>query len=115
MYKIIVRALLVALIVMVPLTAASTEKALADQADDQQKQSPFNSEHYDYVTYEEIVEQLKRIEKNSNRVSLEAVGQSTEGRNIYAVTISDPEAKGKYGKIQALRNKMFKNPEDAQK
>ncbi|SEA86399.1 Zinc carboxypeptidase [Thalassobacillus cyri] len=110
MQKIIIRALLLAVIVMGPLAIASTKAVLADQ----QKQSPFNSEHYDYVTYEEIVEHLKRIEKNSNRVSLEVVGQSTEGRDIYAVTISDPEAKGKYGKIQALRNKMFQNPEDAQ-
>ncbi|WP_028785122.1 M14 family zinc carboxypeptidase [Thalassobacillus devorans] len=109
MQKIIIRALLLAIIIMGPLAIASTKAALA------QKQSPYNSEHYDYVTYEEIVEDLKRIEKNSNRVSLEVVGQSTEGRDIYAVTISDPEAKGKYGKIQALRNKMFKNPEDAQK
>ncbi|WP_085505006.1 M14 family zinc carboxypeptidase [Thalassobacillus devorans] len=111
MQKIIItRLLILTFIILLPLTAATE----AVSAEEEKKQSPFNAKYYDYVTYEEIVEQLQHIEKESNRVSMEVTGKSTEGRNIYAVTISDPASKGKYGKIQALRNKMFKNPGDAQ-
>ncbi|WP_394173127.1 M14 family zinc carboxypeptidase [Guptibacillus hwajinpoensis] len=77
--------------------------------------SPFNSENYDFVNYSEVDDKLQEIEKNSNRITVETPAQSSEGRDLYVVTISDPEAKGKYGYQKALRKKMFKNPEKAEK
>ncbi|WP_163528862.1 M14 family zinc carboxypeptidase [Halobacillus ihumii] len=111
MKKRVIQLLLLAFISILPFTFL-TDKVSADEQ--QQEQSPFNSEQYDYTTYQEIEEKLQSLDKNSNRVTLEVVGQSTNGQNIYSVIVSDPQAKGKYGKIQALRKKMFKNPGKAQ-
>ncbi|TKD72175.1 M14 family zinc carboxypeptidase [Pseudalkalibacillus hwajinpoensis] len=77
--------------------------------------SPFNSENYNFVNYSEVDEKLKEIEKNSNRITVETPAQSSDGHDLYVVTVSDPDAKGKYGYQKALRKKMFKNPEKAEK
>ncbi|UOR13645.1 M14 family zinc carboxypeptidase [Halobacillus amylolyticus] len=111
MKKLGIQLFMLTLISILPFTFL-TEKVSADEQ--QQEQSPFNSEHYDYTTYQEIEEKLQSLDKNSNRVTLDVIGESTRGNNIYSVIVSDPQAKGKYGKIQALRNKMFKHPGKAQ-
>ncbi|WP_226536881.1 M14 family zinc carboxypeptidase [Fictibacillus halophilus] len=77
--------------------------------------SPFNSEHYDFVKYSKFDEILKKIDKESERVSLEVTGHSADGHALYAITISNPEDKGKYGHYKKLRKQMIKNPEKAQK
>lgn len=77
--------------------------------------SPFNSEHYDFVKYSKFDEILKKIDKESERVSLEVTGHSADGYPLYALTISNPEDKGKYGHYKKLRKQMIKNPEKAQK
>lgn len=77
--------------------------------------SPFNSEHYDFVKYSKFDEILKQIDKESKRVSLEVTGHSADGYPLYAITISNPEDKGKYGHYKKLRKQMIKNPEKAQK
>jgi Zinc carboxypeptidase len=76
--------------------------------------SPFNSEHYDFVKYSKIGEKLKQVDKASDRVSLEVTGKSADGYPLYALTISNPEDKGKYGHYKKLRKQMIKNPEKAQ-
>ncbi|MCA0993440.1 M14 family zinc carboxypeptidase [Guptibacillus hwajinpoensis] len=77
--------------------------------------SPFNSENYDFVKYSEVDEKLKEIEKSSNRITVETPAQSSDGQDLYVVTVSDPEAKGKFGYQKALRKKMFKSPDKAEK
>lgn len=77
--------------------------------------SPFNSEHYDFVKYSKFDEILKKIDKESERVSLDVTGHSADGYPLYALTISNPEDKGKYGHYKKLRKQMIKNPEKAQK
>ncbi|MFE1242588.1 M14 family zinc carboxypeptidase [Fictibacillus sp. NPDC058756] len=77
--------------------------------------SLFNSEHYDFVKYSKFDEILKKIDKESERVSLEITGHSADGHPLYAITISNPEDKGKYGHYKKLRKQMIKNPEKAQK
>ncbi|WP_347551236.1 M14 family zinc carboxypeptidase [Pseudalkalibacillus hwajinpoensis] len=76
--------------------------------------SLFNSENYDFVKYSEVDDKLQEIEKNSNRITVETPAKSSEGQDLYVVTISDPSAKGKYGYQQALRKKMFKSPDKAE-
>jgi hypothetical protein len=76
--------------------------------------SPFNSEHYDFVKYSKIGEKLKQIDKASDRVTLEVTGKSANGYPLYALTISNPKDKGKYGHYKRLRKQMIKNPEKAQ-
>jgi len=72
------------------------------------------SEHYDSILYSEIAPKLREIEVNSNRVKVEVMGQSAGGRNLFLVTLSAPEAMGRLGQYQAIRQTMLKDPEKAQ-
>jgi hypothetical protein len=72
------------------------------------------SEHYDSILYSEIAPKLREIEQNSNRVQVEVMGQSAGGRNLFLVTLSAPEALGRLGRYQALRQQMIKDPVKAQ-
>ncbi|MBT2640778.1 hypothetical protein J7I80_00890 [Bacillus sp. ISL-41] len=76
--------------------------------------SLFNSENYDFMKFSEIGDKLEQIEKQSNRVKVDVKGQSSTGQPLYVVTIAAPDSQGKFGKIQALRKQMFKNPGKAQ-
>ena len=57
---------------------------------------------------------LREIEKRSNRVKVDVIGQSAAGRDLFLVTLSAPEAMGRLGKYQAIRKTMLKDPEKAQ-
>jgi hypothetical protein len=72
------------------------------------------SPQYDSILYSEIAPKLREIEVNSNRVKVEVIGQSAGGRNLFLVTLSDPQAMGRLGQYQAIRNTMLKDPEKAQ-
>jgi hypothetical protein len=73
------------------------------------------SPYYDSILYSEIGPKLREIEKDSNRVKVDVIGQSAGGRNLFLVTLSAPEAMGRLGQYQAIRNTMLKDPEKAQK
>ncbi|AQQ51871.1 M14 family zinc carboxypeptidase [Planococcus lenghuensis] len=81
---------------------------------EEQDGSLFNSENYDFAKFSAIGPKLEEIAKSSNRVKVEVTGYSADGHPLYVVTIADPETGGKFGKIQALRKQMFKNPGKAQ-
>jgi hypothetical protein len=72
------------------------------------------SPYYDSILYSEIAPKLREIEVNSNRVKVEVIGQSAGGRDLFLVTLSDPQAMGRLGQYQAIRNTMLKDPEKAQ-
>jgi len=72
------------------------------------------SPDYDSILYSEIAPRLREIEVNSNRVKVEVIGQSAGGRNLFLVTVSTPEAMGRLGQYQAIRQTMLKDPEKAQ-
>ena len=69
---------------------------------------------YDSILYSEIAPKLREIEVNSNRIKVDVIGQSAGGRNLFLVTLSAPEAMGRLGKYQAIRNIMLKDPAKAQ-
>jgi len=69
---------------------------------------------YDAIPYSEISAKLQEIESNSNRVRVDVIGQSAGGRDLFLVTLSDPEAMGRLGKYQAIRRLMLTDPEKAQ-
>ena len=56
------------------------------------------SPYYDSILYSEIAPKLREIEKNSNRVKVDVIGQSAGGRNLFLVTLSAPEAMGRLAK-----------------
>lgn len=72
------------------------------------------SNFYDSILYSEIAPKLREIEVNSNRVKVDVIGQSAGGRNLFLVTLSAPEAMGRLGQYQAIRQTMLKDPAKAQ-
>jgi len=66
------------------------------------------------IPYPEIAPRLQEIADNSNRVRFEVIGQSAGGLDMYLVTLTDPQAMGRLGHYQAIRNLMLKDPEKAQ-
>lgn len=93
---------------------ADSPKVTYVNALEEQDGSKFNSENYDFTKFSAIGPKLEEIAKSSNRVKVEVTGTSSDGHPLYVVTIADPESQGKFGKIQALRKQMFKNPAKAQ-
>jgi hypothetical protein len=108
--------LAISLLTTVPLSVGFAEgpKWTYVNTYEEQDGSLFNSENYDFVKFSQIGTKLKEIEKQSNRVKVEVRGTSADGHPLYVVTIADPTTQGKFGKIQALRKQMFKNPGKAQ-
>jgi len=97
-------------LMMVPVAAAAASGPWWDVEPEVEKPSS----DYDSILYSEIAPLLREIEVNSNRVQVEVIGQSAGGRNLFLVTISSPEAMGRLGKYQAIRQTMLKDPEKAQ-
>lgn len=64
--------------------------------------------------YHEVAPKLREIERRSNRVEVEVIGQSAQGRDLYLVTVSEPSAHGRFGRYKALRNLMLRDPAKAQ-
>jgi hypothetical protein len=81
---------------------------------DVEPEEEITSEYYASIPYSEIAPKLREIEKNSNRVKVDVIGQSVEGRNLFLATVSAPEAMGRLGRYQAIRSQMLKDPEKAQ-
>jgi hypothetical protein len=104
------------LCVIVLLVPSSVLVTSADQGHwwivEPEEENP--SPYYDSILYSEIAPKLREIEMNSNRVKVEVIGQSAGGRNLFLVTLSAPEAMGRLGQYQAIRNTMLKDPEKAQ-
>jgi len=67
-----------------------------------------------WIPYSEIGPTLRGIEKTSNRVRVEVIGQSAGGRDLYLAIVSAPEAMGRLGAYQAIRQQMLKDPAKAQ-
>ncbi|MBU8880706.1 hypothetical protein BGM26_17270 [Bacillus sp. FJAT-29790] len=108
--------LAVGILASTPWTAVQAEsnKWINVNVYEEQDESKFNSENYDFMKFSQIGPKLAQIEKQSNRVKVEVRGKSAQGHPLYVVTIADPSTQGKYGKFQALRKQMFKNPQKAQ-
>ncbi|MGB3211079.1 MAG: M14 family zinc carboxypeptidase [Desulforhopalus sp.] len=76
------------------------------------------SPYYDSILYSEIAPRLCEIQKTSDRVSVEVIGQSDGGRNLFLVTITNPMDRKKKrhkdkGHHKSLRKLMITNPEKA--
>jgi len=108
------RFVLVSVILLIFMAAAWTVSAGSGPWWDVDPEEENPSPYYDSILYSEIAPKLREIEVNSNRVRVEVIGQSAGGRNLFLVTLSAPEAMGRLGTYQAIRNTMLKDPEKAQ-
>ncbi len=66
------------------------------------------------ILYSQIAPKLREYEQTSNRVRVDVIGQSAGGRNLFLVTLAAPEALGRLGQYQAIRQTMLKDPAKAQ-
>jgi hypothetical protein len=114
--KILTSLLTTSLLLISPLSMASAQsvKWVNVNSYEEQNESKFNSENYDFVKFSKIESILKDIEKKSNRVKVEVRGKSSNGHPLYVVTIADQTTQGKFGHYKSLRKQMFKNQEKAQ-
>ena len=65
------------------------------------------------IPYHEIGPRLREIDLASERVKVEVLGSSVQGRALYFVVVSDPSSFGRFGKYSALRDLMMRDPEAA--
>ncbi|TFJ92475.1 FIMAH domain-containing protein [Lentibacillus salicampi] len=72
----------------------------------QAEETPYNP-----VPYEDIYPILEQHEEQSDRVSLEVIGQSALGHDLYSVVISEPG--DDLEQIKAMREEMEDNPVEA--
>jgi hypothetical protein len=72
------------------------------------------SPQYDSILYSEIAPRLRQIMLESNRVHVEVIGQSAGGRNMFLVTLSDPQTLGRLGPYKAISRTMLQDPVLAQ-
>jgi hypothetical protein len=103
-------ALLCVVALVMPVGTVADQGKWWDVEPEDENPSPY----YDSILYSEIPAKLREIEVNSNRVKVDVIGQSVEGRNLFLVTLSAPEALGRLGQYQAIRNTMLEDPEKAQ-
>ncbi len=73
------------------------------------------SPYYDSILYSEIAPRLREIQLNSDRVEVEVLGQSAGGRNLFLVTISDPDTIREWRRYKAIRWMMLRIPTWAQR
>ena len=106
------------LVLLLIITAGPLKVDAQGGPPDQPLDPPTTSENpsnqYDSILYAEIGPHLAEIAANSKRVRVEVLGQSAGGRDLYLVTLSDPQTMGRLGRYQAIRRLMLTDPEAAQ-
>ena len=105
---------IIAILCIVALLIPASAVAGSPRQPDAPLDSDIIGAPYDAIPYSEIPARLHEIESNSNRVRVDVIGQSAGGRDMFLVTLSDPEALGRLGKYQAIRSMMLRDPEKAQ-
>lgn len=68
-----------------------------------QIQTPLEKNNFQKVTsYDEIIDYVNQVDKESGLVTVEVIGQSVEGRNLYAVKFSKSEIGKDNSKIKVI-------------
>lgn len=65
------------------------------------------------VSHADLAPRLNRLMERSDRVSTQVVGRSTEGRDLYLVTVTAPERRGETARQTAWREKIKERPRAA--
>lgn len=116
MKRTVLRSPLPLLVAILCIAALLTPAAAADQGKwwEVVPEAENPSPNYDSILYSEIAPKLREIEVNSNRVKVDVIGQSAGGRDLFLVTLSDPQAMGRLGQYRAISRTMLEDPEKAQ-
>ncbi|MFO6452598.1 MULTISPECIES: M14 family metallopeptidase [unclassified Aeromicrobium] len=65
------------------------------------------------IGYDDIAPRLQSLMRASDRISTQIVGESTQGRQLYLVTVTAPEDEDQTAQQTAWRKKIRTNPEAA--
>ncbi|WP_017586176.1 M14 family zinc carboxypeptidase [Nocardiopsis ganjiahuensis] len=65
------------------------------------------------LPYHGIAPALNDLQETSDRVSVEVVGESVEGRDLYLVTLTEPETRAEARHQQRMRELIAENPDRA--
>ncbi|MGW2092003.1 M14 family zinc carboxypeptidase [Promicromonospora sukumoe] len=65
------------------------------------------------VSHADLAPRLNRLMERSDRVSAQVVGRSTEGRDLYLVTVTAPEARAETARQSAWRADIRERPDRA--
>ncbi|MFT7840035.1 M14 family zinc carboxypeptidase [Saccharothrix sp. BKS2] len=65
--------------------------------------------------YHSLAPRLNDLQRRSDRISVEVIGQSTAGRDLYLVTLTAPETPAEARRQDAWRGKIENNPEAARR
>lgn len=75
----------------------------------------YNTEVPGLMSHPEIAPKLTELMKKSDRVSVQVIGQSTQGRDLYLVTVTAPEDEKFTAQQEAWRKKIRNQPNEAKK
>ena len=78
-------------------------------------EADYNTKYPELMSHPDIAPRLTELMKKSDRVSVQVIGQSTEGRDLYLVTVTAPETESFTTKQTAWRDKIRNNPLEAKK
>ncbi|MFI9815722.1 M14 family zinc carboxypeptidase [Saccharothrix variisporea] len=67
------------------------------------------------ATYHSLAPKLNELQKRSDRVSVEVIGQSTAGRDLYLVTLTAPETPSETRRQEAWRSRIEDDPVGARR
>lgn len=65
------------------------------------------------VSHADLAPHLTRLMERSDRVSTQVVGRSTEGRDLYLVTVTAPERRSETARQTAWREEIRERPDEA--
>ena len=71
------------------------------------------AEPAELIGYDDIAPRLQAAMRKSDRISTQIVGESTQGRQLYLVTVTAPEDEDQTAQQTAWRKKIRTNPEAA--
>jgi len=62
------------------------------------------------IPYHEMAPRLNALQQQSDRVSVEVIGQSVQGRDLYLVTVTAPESNGEANRQRKIRDRISQDP-----
>lgn len=67
----------------------------------------------DLIPYHGLAPALNELQQTSDRVSVEVIGESLQGRELYLVTLTEPETRAEARHQQRMRELIAENPDRA--
>lgn len=78
-------------------------------------EADFNTKYPQLMSHPDLAPRLTELMKKSDRVSVQTIGKSTQGRDLYLVTVTLPETESFTTQQSAWRDMIRNNPLSAQK